>query len=66
MNTLLTILIILVAVAGAALLMLLWYGMTEARKNSDHRRQMERAGLPYTAPQRRGAPKEQPPVFEER
>lgn len=60
MNTLAAILVILAAVAGITFLMLIWYGMTEARKNNDHKRQMERAGLPYTT-----RPKGRPDFYEE-
>lgn len=53
MNTLSIVLIILAAVAGIAFLMLFWYGMSEARKNGEHRRQMERAGRVSTRPKGR-------------
>lgn len=60
MNTLSLILVILAAVAGATFLMLIWYGMTEARKNNEHKRQMERAGRVSST-----RPKGHPDFYEE-
>lgn len=56
MRTLSIILIILTVVVAVICLSLLWYGISEARKGNEHRRQMERAGLPYSTPKRRGVP----------